>query len=244
MKKWKWQLLLTISCKNRSMRSCGGSTTDVFRWMTKQVLRVRSRYAVSFCTHTHTTHRVISLSLNDSYTSSAFQWVRLRLPHPLKVVQYICGVTRSEVWRGDADDRHVVGDLHLLLYTGQVVRLVLSKHLVWPVIVLHGAMIEPLMWDRNVKMFFFFNFISLTQTGNKNFNWSFCCDVFLPSCWCDHMTNGSLFTCQHLPVHRRQQQSTWPCGNLSQPVDSVSPICLCLSETLSTRKSAVADWDD
>lgn len=161
MKKWKWQLLLTISCKNRSMRSCGGSTTDVFRWMTKQVLRVRSRYAVSFCTHTHTTHRVISLSLNDSYTSSESQWVRLRLPHPLKVVQYICGVTRSEVWRGDADDRHVVGDLHLLLYTGQVVRLVLSKHLVWPVIVLHGAMIEPLMWDRNVKMFFFFLISSL-----------------------------------------------------------------------------------
>lgn len=42
---------LTISWEKRSIRSWGGSTTEVFRGITKQVLRVRSRYAVSFCSN-------------------------------------------------------------------------------------------------------------------------------------------------------------------------------------------------
>ena len=62
----------------------------------------------------------------------------------MEVVEDVGGVAGSEAGRGHADDGHVVGDLHLLLHTGQVVGLVLAGHPRRHVAELHGSVVQPL----------------------------------------------------------------------------------------------------
>ncbi|TNN47730.1 hypothetical protein EYF80_042049 [Liparis tanakae] len=64
--------------------------------------------------------------------------------YPVEVVEDVGGVSGSEAGRRHADDGHAVGDLHLLLYLRQVVRLVLPAGSGRHVAELHGAVVQPL----------------------------------------------------------------------------------------------------
>ncbi len=64
--------------------------------------------------------------------------------YPVEVMEDVSRVSRSEAGWWDADDSHVVGNLHLLLHPWKVVWLALSSSSGWHVAELHCTVIQPL----------------------------------------------------------------------------------------------------
>lgn len=93
----------------------------MFRGITKQVLRVRSRYAVSF----YSQRKVI----REEFKTNSLDHVRRSVCgcYPVEVMEDVSRVSRSEARWWDADDSHAVRDLHLFLHSWQVVWLALPS---------------------------------------------------------------------------------------------------------------------